>query len=79
MKKIPLRINFGRTVLFGDSIQENTNPRWLFLHGAGTSDRKRFEQLRILLLQLRYIAVKLCVKLLDSIDVEVQNQFRPNK
>ncbi|OGG48897.1 hypothetical protein A3G63_01315 [Candidatus Kaiserbacteria bacterium RIFCSPLOWO2_12_FULL_52_8] len=49
MKKIPLRINFGRTVLFGDSIQENTNPRWLFLHGAGTSDRKRFEQLRILL------------------------------
>ncbi|KKW40786.1 hypothetical protein A3I46_03330 [Candidatus Kaiserbacteria bacterium RIFCSPLOWO2_02_FULL_54_13] len=51
MKRKPFNISFGKTTLVGDSIHTKARPQWLFLHGAGLSDRKRFEQFRMLLAQ----------------------------
>jgi len=51
MKKVPVKIDFGGTALSGDTIHADAGPKWLFLHGAGTSDRKRFDKLRVLLAQ----------------------------
>lgn len=49
MKRNSFKVKFNSTVLAGDTICANARPQWLFLHGAGSGDRKRFEQLRILL------------------------------
>lgn len=49
MKRKSLNVSFDGTVLTGDSIPADTHAQWLFLHGAGSGDRNRFEQLRALL------------------------------
>jgi len=49
MKKNSFKVKFDGTVLAGDTISAGGHPQWLFLHGAGSGDRKRFEQLRLLL------------------------------
>lgn len=49
MKRELFKVSFDETVLSGDSVRTDTHPQWLFLHGAGSADRKRFEQLRTFL------------------------------
>lgn len=49
MKRESLKVSFNGTALAGDTIRANANSQWLFLHGAGAGNRKRFEQLRALL------------------------------
>lgn len=49
MKRKSLQVSFDGKVLVGDTIYTDAHPQWLFLHGAGSGDRKRFEQLRALL------------------------------
>ena len=51
MKKESFRIDCEGMPLIGDAIHAEARPRWLFLHGAGSSDRKRFEKFRTLLAQ----------------------------
>ncbi len=48
MKKRNFKVGFNGTSLAGDAFGA-TPPQLLFIHGAGSSDRKRFEQLRTLL------------------------------
>jgi esterase/lipase len=46
MKKEEFTIEFTEDKICGDYISEDKNINWLFLHGAGKSDRKRFEKIR---------------------------------
>ncbi len=46
MKKEIFSIDFKNTKLVGDIIFSDNHSDWLFLHGAGQADRKRFEKMR---------------------------------
>lgn len=48
MNRNAFKVSFNGTFLMGDTFG-TTHPQLLFIHGAGSSDRKRFEQLRTLL------------------------------
>ena len=48
MKRKSLNVSFDGRVLIGDNIPADTHAQWLFLHGAGSGDRNRFEQFRAL-------------------------------
>lgn len=48
MNRNVLKVSFGETFLMGDTFG-TTHPQALFIHGAGSGDRRRFEELRKLL------------------------------
>ena len=48
MNRNIFKVSFNGTFLVGDTLGA-AHPQLLFIHGAGASDRKRFEQLRTLL------------------------------